>query len=54
MPEVVEGDPGQPGLLQERREGPLRFYVGTGEVEQMFELTPTQYRAVRSQADQTN
>jgi hypothetical protein len=31
-----------------------RFYVGTGEVEEMFELTPTQYRAVRSQEDQTN
>jgi hypothetical protein len=30
-----------------------RFYVGTGEVEQVFELTPTQYRAVRSQEDQT-
>ncbi len=25
-----------------------RLYVGTGEVEQMFELTPTQYRAVRT------
>ena len=24
------------------------FYVGTGEVEHMFELTPTQFRAVRS------
>ncbi len=31
-----------------------RLYVGSGEVEQMFELTPTQYRAVRSQEDQTN
>jgi hypothetical protein len=31
-----------------------RFFVGTGEVEQMFELTPTQYRADRSQEDQTN
>jgi Domain of unknown function (DUF3883) len=25
-----------------------RFYVGTGNVEDMFELTPTQYRAERS------
>ncbi len=30
-----------------------RFYSETGEVEEMFELTPTQYRAVRSQQDQT-
>ncbi len=29
-----------------------RFYVSTGVVEEMFELTPTQYRAVRSQEDQ--
>jgi hypothetical protein len=31
-----------------------RFYVGIGEVEEMFELTPTQYRAVRSQENQTS
>jgi hypothetical protein len=31
-----------------------RFYSETGEVEEMFELTPTQYRAVRSQQDQTS
>jgi uncharacterized protein DUF3883 len=31
-----------------------RFYVGTGEVEQMFDLTPTQYQAARSREDQTN
>ena len=31
-----------------------RFYVGAGEVEQMFDLTPTQYRAARSRDDQTN
>ncbi len=31
-----------------------KFYVGTGEVEQMFDLTPTQYRAVRSREDKIN
>ena len=29
-----------------------RLYVSSGGVEEMFELTPTQYRAVRSQEDQ--